>query len=385
MANWLDISEQVTGLIETKRISSTLVRPDLFEYPYNNIIKDIKDGKSSEELYLKYTEAYNTALTSVEHINGQHNIDWIDLLTRAKVTQETGQKLATISMKMQNGDWDGNLANLRDVINQFGEGKTGRRALSDIVPMPIPFKKTGWEAYDVHLGGVPKVGLVIVSGNPSSGKTSWAVRLAKSHAIEHPKEIVNFYSLEMIDPEIAMRFKEIGGDGKYKERIQINCDPLNVYELINDAARTENLGLVIIDFADYLIRGEVTDSSMGEVYLALAIGAKQLNCPIVLLAQYSRKYEGGIPRPYHVRYTSLAEILGWMLICLYNPGTSFYKADKDSGKVIPIRPGEAYSLVWKVRGGFREHPGVSPGYIAHEFKGKQGWSPKGNWFHLRDY
>ena len=382
---WLDKSETVTGLVIKKHISPTAVRPEIFQHPYNKIVRDIKEGKTPEEIYLNYGEAYDTALMATEHINGQHDIDWIELLERSKVIQETGQKLDRISHKMQDGDWDGNLANLRDIINQFGEGKTGRRALDQIEPMEMPFVETGWNAYDTHLGGLPEVGLVIVSGNPGSGKTTWAVRLAKSFATRHKKKIVSFYSLEMIDPEIAMRFREVGGEGKYKERIQINCDPLTVSEVINDAARIDNLGLVIIDFADYLIRGEVTDSSMGEVYLSCAIGAKQLGCPIVLLAQYSRKYEGGIPRPYHIRYTSLAEILGWMLICLYNPDTSFYKSDKDARNIIPTKPGHAYALVWKVRGGFRKHPTESPGYIDHQFKGSKGWGPTGRWFHLRDF
>ena len=86
--------------------------------------------------------------------------------------------------------------------------------------------------------------------------------------------------------------------------------------------------------------------------------------------------------------TSLAEILGWMLICLYNPSSTFYKNDKESREAIPIRPGQAYALVWKVRGGFRFHPNASPGYIAHEFNGKGGWDHTGGtgkWFHLMNF
>ena len=108
----------------------------------------------------------------------------------------------------------------------------------------------------------------------------------------------------------------------------------------------------------------------------------------MLLAQYSRTYQGGLPRPNMIRYTSLAEALGWMLICLWNPHNSFYD-DKDALRILQLRSSakvtEAAALVWKVRGGFRNHRKDSPGAIIHQFKGDKGWSPEGRWFHLRNY
>jgi len=116
MSTWLDTSETVAGLVIKHRVSPTSVRPEIFEYPYNKIIQDLKDGKSPEEIYLNYSEAYDTALLAVERINGHHEIDWIELLEKSRVVHDTGQKLSRISGKMLDGE-SFDLASIREIIN----------------------------------------------------------------------------------------------------------------------------------------------------------------------------------------------------------------------------------------------------------------------------
>ena len=386
-STWMDASEVACGLVLTKRISTATIHPDMFDSPYRELIKDLKNNESPEDLYLKHMGAYDVAIQASESINGSHDVDWIEVLQKSRAMYEGGQKLARVSNNLLSGK-SVSLATVRDILTNLETEKTGRQTLTDIEPSEIPFVKTGWPAYDEHLGGIPEVGLVVVSGYPGAGKTSWVIQLAKSFATEHKKKNVAFFSLEMIDSEISLRFKEIAGSGKYSDRIQVNCDPLNVHEVVNDAAQIDDLGLVIVDFADYLVRGESTESSVGEIYSTLAVATKQLRCPVVLLAQYSYKYQGGFPRIFHIRYTSLAGILGWMLICLWNPHVSNLPEDAEALRSFPLKNGkvvEAAALVWKVRGGFREHRFDSPGAIKHQFKGNKGWSPTGQWFHLRNH
>jgi len=389
MSTWLENSERVAGLVIGKRISVASIQPDLFELPYRHLIKDIVDGKSSEDVYLNNSGAFDIAVEAAKNVNGSHDIDWLEILKKSKVTYESGQKLARISQGLLDGR-NVSLDVLREVINKFDNDKTGRKSLNSIIPMEIPFIDTGWDAYDKHLGGIPSVGLIVVSGYPGCGKTSWVIKLAKSFAIKHKDKVVEFVSLEMIDTEIALRFKEIVGSGKFGDRIQVNCDPMDVHEIINDAAQIEDLGMLIVDFADLMVRGESSESTVGEIYRSLHNAAKRLGCPIVLLAQYSYKYQGGLPRPFHIRYTSLAQILGWMIICLWNPhiGPNF-EEDKKALSILPLRNTkdvtEAAALVWKVRGGYRKHQFDSPGAIKHQFKGDKGWSPTGKWFHLKNY
>lgn len=394
MSTLLDNSERVAGLIISKRVSASIFNPEQFAYPYNEIVKKIKSKEKPEDIYLTYTEAYDTAVMAAEGINGSHEgIDWTDILNKSYVAENAGKKLSKVSHDLLNGK-NVSLSTIRSILTDLGNEKTGRKSLIDIPPSEIPFIETGWEALDEHLGGIPSVGLIVVSAYPSAGKTSWVIKLAKSFAIKHKDKNIGFYSLEMIDSEISLRFKEIGNSGKYQERIKINCDPLDIYGVINDAAQIDNLGLVIIDFVDLLVKGESTESSVGAIYRECATTAKELGCPIVLLAQYSYRYQGGIPRPEHIRYTSLARALGWMLICLWNPHTNMLADDPEALKGLPMRSKvktksgvthEAAAIFWKSRGGFRKHPFESPGAIIHQFKGDKGWSPTGKWRHIQHY
>jgi hypothetical protein len=378
---WMDNSEIVTGLALTRRISPTIINPRMFEFPYDKIIEDIVNGVSFEDIYLKNGNAVDAALMAVEHINGHHDLDFVAVLEKSKLLYDAGQKMSKISHQMLNGDIV-DLSTIRKVINDLDQEKTGRRALSEIEPSQVPFVETGWEALDEHTGGLPEVGLVIVAGNPSVGKTSWAVKLASCFAKRYKDKKVAFYSLEMIDPEISLRFDTVDSSKGYKKRIEINCDTLSADELVNDAAKIENLGLVIVDFMDYLIRGEISDRTASQAYMTLAKATKNLGVPIVALSQFSYSYQGGIPRPYHIRYTSVAQIVGWMIICLWNPNIDFYAEDKNASDDLVTRPGYAYSIVWKSRGGFQKHLNDYPGAIMMQFDGKSGWSDKGRWRHI---
>lgn len=118
------------------------------------------------------------------------------------------------------------------------------------------------------------------------------------------------------------------------------------------------------------------------------IGAKQLHIPIILLSQLSYKYQGGLPHPDHLRYTSLAKALAWMIIMLYNPSSDFYEEDSGVADMLPIVEDKAYMILWKVRGGFRKHINDSPGAIQIAFRGDKGWGDKTSersWYSLKKY
>jgi replicative DNA helicase len=262
--------------------------------------------------------------------------------------------------------------------------------LSEIEPGEIAFKETGFTAIDKHLGGLPIVGQVIVAAQTSTGKTSFMIGLASCWAKKHQKENVAIFTLEMMKEEIARRFDEIYLlNNETKDRIQINDAIVTPEEVIAKASTIENLGLVCVDFADLLIKGETTESAMAHIYRTFMLGAKTLGCPVVLLSQLNRGYSGGIPRPSDIRYTGLAEALGWMILMLYNPATDWFSEedtkDKSGKEILTMREGYAYILAWKCRGGFRFHPNDSPGAIQINFNGKRGWrtDSEGKWFDLR--
>lgn len=382
---WSDVSEIVTGLSLKNRIATNAIRTETVMPPYNEIIKMVKEGKDHEEIIEKVgLSPVQSAFDAEKSVNGTGDKDWIRILENSYELFATGQRLEKTGRKMQSGETP-DISSIRYELSKFDGGKTGRKRLADIESSEIPFILTGWPPIDDHLGGIPEVGLIVIAGNPGVGKTSLMAKLSTRFAKKHPTKTVAIYSLEMILEEISMRFREIEKSMKdVEDRIEINADPMTTDEIIADAARIDNLGLVVIDFADYLVRGEITESSMGMIYRTLSIGSKLLHCPIILLSQLSRSYGGGIPRPKNIRWTSLAEILAWMLLMLYNPETDFYEENEKDREVLPVMEKTAYIIAWKVRGGFRSHRDDSPGAIATGFSGEKGWfTDKSKWFSLK--
>lgn len=383
----IEASEIVSGLTITGKISPNAVRSDILISPYDELVKLYKSGmKEPEELIEKAgLNPVMAALESVKNLNGLSGADWLSILEITSMKHNVGVRMEKLGKKLQRGD-DVDSVEIRHIANQFGKGKTGRTALSAIESSQLPFIETGWKPIDTHLGGIPSVGLVVVGGNPSVGKTSFMGRLAISFVKKHPEKRVGLYSLEMILPEIAGRLREISNMSKDTEqRIEVNSDPLQAEEILADASGIDNLGLLVVDFADLMIRGEVTEGKMAEIYRTLAIGSKQLECPVVLLSQLSRSYKGGIPRPENIRWTSMAEILAWMLLMLYRPADDFYAEDENSRDQLPVISDVGYIIAWKVRGGFRAHKDDAPGAIQLPFDGEKGWSiGSGKWFSLKN-
>ena len=382
---WDETSQIIAGLALAGKVSLTAIRPELLMPPFNEIIVQLKEGNHEPERLIETIgfEPVQIAIAAEKSINGLGEItNWLKLLEKTHMMYSTGQQLEKMGRKMIYGE-EPDVGRIAHLMGQFHQGKTGRVPLSEIEEGETPFIPTGWKPIDDHLVGFPEAGLTIIGGNPGVGKSSLMAKIASKFVKKHPNKRVGVFSLEMILSEIAGRFREVENlTEEQAGRIEINESALVASEIISDAAGIENLGLVMIDFADYLVRGEVSEPTMGAIYRELAVGAKQLHIPIVLLSQLSRSYKGGIPRPYHIRWTSLAEALGWMILMLYNPMEDFY--DEHDEETLPIQKGSAFICAWKVRGGFRLHPDNSPGAIMTGFRGKRGWySDKSKWFSLK--
>lgn len=390
--SWPDLSEIVTGLLLQGRLSKNAVVPERLIAPYDQIAKLSKEDKEIEEIIGQVGLApVQTAIEAAKSLNGLgEKVNWVSSLETAYSNHDIGSKLEKMGKLLQRGqkvDW----SKVVDLGHQMTDQKSGLIPLSEIEPMEVPFIKCGWKPIDTHLGGIPEVGVILVAGNPGVGKTSWAIRFAGQFAKRHKKKKVAFFSLEMILGEIAMRYLEIDPSltQEEKSRILMCQEMLTVDEVVNKAALVDDLGLIIIDFADLLIPGEVTEPEMAVVYKGLVAASKRLHVPVILLAQLNRGYQGDdLPRPYNVRYTGLAESLSWMILMLYAPSRDYFSGDwkkKKGEQQLPVIPGKAYTICWKCRGGFRAHRGDGeyPGAIQSNWNGEKGWSAgEGKWFSL---
>lgn len=383
--DWLSSSEIVTGLIIEGRLPLNAVRPELFCAPYNEVIKLMKDGNQETEYLINNVglAPIQSSLDASHSLNGLGEANWVSILEKSRALYSAGTKMEKLSHKLKEGE-DVNWAEVVGMARDADTSRTDFVPLSDVKDGAMPFIPTGYEPWDMHLLGVPEAGLIITAGNPGVGKTTLMTKLASCFVKKHPDKTAAIFSLEMILMEIAGSFRKYKMlNAEQESRIMLQEKSGTIDDLINRAAKVSNLGIIAIDFADLMIRGEVSEAQMAHIYTTAQIGAKDLHVPLILLSQLNRTYTGGIPRPVHIRYTSMAEATAWMLTMLWNPSDDYFEKQDEATSPLPIKPNLAYIIAWKVRGGFRQHPNDHPGAIMIPFKGKTGWGDTHRWFSLQ--
>jgi hypothetical protein len=382
---WLEHSEVVFGLILSNKLSLTAVRPEQFHVPYNDGVKLLKDGIAKEDIVKEIgIDAYQTAVHAVEAVNGASNLKWAEMLEKSSIYYDAGARLEKFSKKLQRGE-DIDWSQITYIANKAQTNiSSGLVPMNEVEGKEVPFIPTGWRVFDEHIGGFPEVGLVIIGGNPGAGKTYSMTKFAAGFVKEHTNKRVALFELEQESCEIRDRINKTENlSAEELSRIVITDEPLGLEQILSKCAVIENLGVILIDYVDYLVRGETTEPVMSGIYRTAVLGSKQLHCPIVLYAQLTG-YEEGIPKPRHIRWTRLAHGLTWMLCMVYNPSTDEHNFSSNEDEHLPATPNTAYMIVWKVKGGFRKHLEDSPGAIAIPFRGDKGWSStKGKWFSLK--
>jgi replicative DNA helicase len=188
---------------------------------------------------------------------------------------------------------------------------------------------TGFHDLDILLGGLKRSDLVVIGARPSVGKSSFALGIARNAAlVQHAS--VAFFSLEMSAEQLAIRLlaSESGVDGtrlrlgqqtELEERriiratgelseanIWFDDSPvLSVAELRAKARRLHGergLDLIVIDYLQ-LMQAEAASSSrenrvqeISFISRMLKGLARELEIPVVALAQLSRAIENRHPR-----------------------------------------------------------------------------------------
>lgn len=180
---------------------------------------------------------------------------------------------------------------------------------------------TGFTSFDEKTSGLQKSDLIIVAGRPSMGKTSFAMNLAETAALNGGHSVAVF-SMEMPGEQLALRMMSSLGridshslrTGKLDDqdwpRLISAVNMLSKAKLfIDDTAsltptdlrartrrlkREHGLDLVIVDYLQLMQVSGSTENratEISEISRSLKALAKELNVPIVALSQLNRSVE----------------------------------------------------------------------------------------------
>ncbi|MHB1688969.1 MAG: replicative DNA helicase [Ignavibacteriaceae bacterium] len=180
---------------------------------------------------------------------------------------------------------------------------------------------TGFYELDEMLGGFQKSDLIIIAARPSMGKTAFALTLARNAAIDH-KVPVGIFSLEMSTMQLVIRM--ICAEGRLNAhlvrtgklppsegvKLSKNAHKLiespifvddspaqTVLEIRAKARRLKSehgIGMIIIDYLQLMqgpANSESREREISHISRSLKALAKELNIPVIALAQLNRAVE----------------------------------------------------------------------------------------------
>jgi len=181
---------------------------------------------------------------------------------------------------------------------------------------------TGFTDFDELTAGLQPNALIVVGARPGMGKTSFAMGMAGHAALEAAKPVL-FFSLEMSRVELSQRLlcSEARVDSTKVRNGRLSDDdwrrishaigrlsdaPLwiddnpnvTVMEIRAKARRLQSkvgpLGMVVVDYIQLMTgnsRAENRQVEVAEISRGLKILARELQCPVVALAQLNRSLE----------------------------------------------------------------------------------------------
>lgn len=180
--------------------------------------------------------------------------------------------------------------------------------------------RTGITELDELTNGLQKSDLIILAARPGVGKTSFALTIAANAAINFNQNVA-FFSLEMDGVQLAQRLlcsqaqidqsKLRNGflNAEEKRRLIAAVTPINqaplyvddnadlgIMELMSKARQLKRKGkldLLIIDYLQLMKTGKEENRAVaiGAISRGLKILAKEMQIPVIALAQLSRKVE----------------------------------------------------------------------------------------------
>ena len=244
---------------------------------------------------------------------------------------------------------------------------------------------TGFTELDRMTNGLQNSDLIIIAGRPAMGKSSFAMNIAQYAAL-HDSRSVLVFSLEMSAPQLVMRMlcteasvdsqriKEGLVDDADLGRLMTVMDPMSkacmyiddtggitVPDIRSRCRRLKarkGLDMVVIDYMQLIQgsgqrRSDNRQQEISDMTRQLKLLAKELNVPILLLAQLNRGPEtrqDHTPMISDLRESGSIEQDADMVILLYRPAVYDETEDNMSEVIIAKHrhgPTGVVNLVWQ--------------------------------------
>ncbi len=240
---------------------------------------------------------------------------------------------------------------------------------------------TGFYELDEILGGFQKSDLIIIAARPSMGKTALALTLARNAAVDHDVP-VGIFSLEMSTMQLIIRLLCAEGrlnahlvrTGKLPNEegvklsknahrlieapIYVDDSPAQTVLEIRAKARRlkveKNVGMIIIDYLQLMqgpARAESREREISHISRSLKSLAKELNIPVIALAQLNRAVETRTdkrPQLSDLRESGSIEQDADVVMFLNRPEYYGMEKDRDTGESLE---GIAEVIIGKQRNG----------------------------------
>lgn len=391
----LSNSEIVIGLILNGKQTHTSFSADKLGGKYGGVLQDIKAGKTEAELEVKYgITLLQSSKFAAQSVNGLgDNLDWvgvIDICHRSEVVQIEIDKAKRM---LQGGEIEKASDILRRATTTLSVSQRLRSVTADEISDDyIPFMKLGSPVWDKHIGGIPPIGLVVIAAKTFTGKTTIAISAMNNFLELYKEKEILFVTLEDMTEGWKERARTILGNksNEFWKRCRIMEFASSPDEIIQEASRHENVGMIVVDYVDYLAKNKDLES-YENIYKTLSIGSKSLavsskfrSMPIITLAQFGKgAYNGGVPTLNSLMYTG--EQYAYQICMLYHPDGDYYADNKDNGYELPSVKHRGYLVFWKVKNGCRPHLDEFPGAIQTNWSSKYGFDlncDNSKWFSL---
>ena len=354
MASLYDQHKPVDLLTLTSELKTTKQLKNIGGAPYLTELSNFVPAASHAKAYAEIIEKMSTRRKLINAGTQIANRAYDDDADANELIGVAEKQLFEVSDKIIKSDYTSMDQLLADAFDRIEELQKNKGALRGL--------KTGFRDLYKKTAGLQKGDLVIIGARPAMGKTTFAQNIAYNIASIN-KRAVLFFSMEMAANEIVDRmisdvsgvdnwkmrtgnlseeeFQKIGDALGEMDELPIYIDDtssMTIVELRNKARRAmhdHDIGVVIVDYLQ-LIQGsdrykgnrvqEVTEISRG-----LKILARELEIPVVALAQLSRSVTGrDDPRPVlsDLRESGSIEQDADLVMFLHRP--DYYRQNDDN-------------------------------------------------------